>query len=219
MSILFSDIRSFTTPEMFAEIKMNFTERAGASQETDVVAIDAEVLDAIDVTRLSTGQLTGLTTTSIDALAATQVGSLTSTQVRLLSAGQIGALSSTEIQAFTATQNAALTAAQFGGLSNATLELFSLDQFAAEKIGDRYLLVLDRLCDLGEKRIAEMDAAGIDMQVLSLSAPGVEQMEPADAIAMATHGHRFLEDLVKGTTVDKVRHLVTVPVLLLKHTE
>jgi nucleotide-binding universal stress UspA family protein len=49
-----------------------------------------------------------------------------------------------------------------------------------------------------------------------VKAVGTEQ---ADAIAMATHGHRFLEDLVKGTTVDKVRHLVTVPVLLLKHTE
>ena len=43
--------------------------------------------------------------------------------------------------------------------------------------------------------------------------------EHADMLAMATHGHRFLEDLVKGTTVDRVRHLVTVPVLLLKHTE
>ncbi len=43
--------------------------------------------------------------------------------------------------------------------------------------------------------------------------------ERADMLAMATHGHRFLEDLVKGTTVDRVRHLVTVPVLLLKHTE
>jgi nucleotide-binding universal stress UspA family protein len=37
-----------------------------------------------------------------------------------------------------------------------------------------------------------------------------------DLIAMATHGHRYLADLVHGTTVDRVRHLVTVPVLLLK---
>jgi len=41
--------------------------------------------------------------------------------------------------------------------------------------------------------------------------------EQADVLAMATHGHRFLEDLVKGTTVDRVRHLVTVPVLLVRH--
>lgn len=67
----------------------------------------------------------------------------------------------------------------------------------AEKIGDRYLLVLDRLCDLGEKRIKEMDEAGIDVQVLSLSAPGVEQMDPFDAIAMARDTNDYLADAVK----------------------
>jgi predicted TIM-barrel fold metal-dependent hydrolase len=67
----------------------------------------------------------------------------------------------------------------------------------AEKIGDRYLLVLDRLCDLGKKRISEMDEAGIDMQVLSLSAPGVEQMEPAEAIAMACDTNDYLAEAVK----------------------
>ncbi len=33
---------------------------------------------------------------------------------------------------------------------------------------------------------------------------------------MSTHGHRFLNDLIRGTTVSKVRHLVKVPVLLLR---
>ena len=43
----------------------------------------------------------------------------------------------------------------------------------------------DRILDLGEGRLAQMDAAGIDMQVLSLSFPGVEQFEASDATAMA----------------------------------
>jgi nucleotide-binding universal stress UspA family protein len=38
----------------------------------------------------------------------------------------------------------------------------------------------------------------------------------ADLIAMSTHGHRFLNDLVRGTTVNRVRHEVTIPVLLLR---
>jgi nucleotide-binding universal stress UspA family protein len=38
----------------------------------------------------------------------------------------------------------------------------------------------------------------------------------ADLVAMSTHGHRFLSDLIHGTTADKVRHLVKVPVLLLR---
>jgi len=39
------DIREFTTPEMFAEIKMDISERGNAKQETDVLEIDAQVLD------------------------------------------------------------------------------------------------------------------------------------------------------------------------------
>jgi nucleotide-binding universal stress UspA family protein len=44
----------------------------------------------------------------------------------------------------------------------------------------------------------------------------VSKEERADLIAMSTHGHRFLSDLIHGTTADRVRHLVKVPVLLLR---
>jgi predicted lipid-binding transport protein (Tim44 family) len=39
------DIREFTSPEMFAELKMELADRAGAKQHTDVVTIDADVID------------------------------------------------------------------------------------------------------------------------------------------------------------------------------
>ncbi len=39
------DLREFTTPEMFAEIKMNLADRSGTKQQTDVVSIEATVLD------------------------------------------------------------------------------------------------------------------------------------------------------------------------------
>lgn len=45
--------------------------------------------------------------------------------------------------------------------------------------------LLARLCDIGEKRIAEMDAADISVQVLSLNLPGVEQLEASEAITLA----------------------------------
>src|SRR5690349_14307862 len=44
----------------------------------------------------------------------------------------------------------------------------------------------------------------------------VADEERVDLIAMSTHGHRFLADIVHGTTADRVRHLVKVPVLLLR---
>jgi uncharacterized protein len=46
-------------------------------------------------------------------------------------------------------------------------------------------LLIDQLCDIGEGRIANMDAAGIDVQVLSLTAPGVEQLDAAETVAFA----------------------------------
>ena len=42
------------------------------------------------------------------------------------------------------------------------------------------------------------------------------QERNVDLLAMSTHGHRFLNDLIRGTTVSKVRHMVKVPVLLLR---
>ena len=40
------DIREFTTPEMYAEIKLDIDERRGATQRTEVTLLEADVLDA-----------------------------------------------------------------------------------------------------------------------------------------------------------------------------
>ncbi len=42
------DIREFTTPEMFAELKMTLSERGDVAQETDVVAIEADVIEVVE---------------------------------------------------------------------------------------------------------------------------------------------------------------------------
>lgn len=42
------DIRQFTTPEMFAEIQMDIRERQGATQQTDVLRLDTEVLEVAE---------------------------------------------------------------------------------------------------------------------------------------------------------------------------
>ena len=57
--------------------------------------------------------------------------------------------------------------------------------------------LLDQLCDVGMERIAEMDAAGIDVQVLSLTSPGVEQLEATEAMAIARESNEFVADAVR----------------------
>jgi nucleotide-binding universal stress UspA family protein len=73
-----------------------------------------------------------------------------------------------------------------------------------------------------EQVAAELEAASLKVSTeLAMGDPATELIRlcserKVDLIAMSTHGHRFLQDLVRGTTVDKVRHLVRIPVLLLR---
>jgi manganese transport protein len=73
-----------------------------------------------------------------------------------------------------------------------------------------------------EAKAAELRAAGLEVTVLlALGEPAEEILKAAesshcDLIAMATHGHRFLSDLVHGTTIPDVRHKAAVPLLLVR---
>ena len=67
----------------------------------------------------------------------------------------------------------------------------------AQRAGGREAEFFDRLADIGDKRLAEMDAAGIDMQVLSLQYPGTEQCEDAEAVDVAHEANDFLAAAVK----------------------
>ena len=42
------------------------------------------------------------------------------------------------------------------------------------------------------------------------------EREGCDLIAMSTHGHRFIKDLLYGSVADEVRHRSTIPVLLVR---
>lgn len=44
------------------------------------------------------------------------------------------------------------------------------------------------------------------------------EREQCDLIAMATHGHRGLQDVIYGTTANDVRHRTMVPVLMVRGT-
>ena len=69
---------------------------------------------------------------------------------------------------------------------------------------------------------SELAAKGLPVTTkLAMGDPSDELIRVAaeqqvDLIAMSTHGHRYFSDLIHGTTADRVRHLVKVPVLLLR---
>jgi nucleotide-binding universal stress UspA family protein len=68
----------------------------------------------------------------------------------------------------------------------------------------------------------EFQSAGLSAEAeLAFGEPAKEiikwvQEKGCDLVAMSTHGHRFVADLFLGTTSRRVRHSVSVPVLLLK---
>jgi nucleotide-binding universal stress UspA family protein len=68
----------------------------------------------------------------------------------------------------------------------------------------------------------ELEGRGLQVETrLAMGDPAdelvkVSEEQGVDLIAMSTHGHRFVKDVLLGATADKVRHLVKVPVLLLR---
>ena len=73
-----------------------------------------------------------------------------------------------------------------------------------------------------ERLQQELSSRGLTVTThLAMGEPARELVKAAaehdvDLIAMSTHGHKFLADILHGTTADKVRHEVSVPVLLLR---
>jgi nucleotide-binding universal stress UspA family protein len=73
-----------------------------------------------------------------------------------------------------------------------------------------------------EARADSLEAAGIDAEcVLAGGDPGPEiaaaaVREGCDLVAMSTHGHRGLQDLLRGSVANDVRHHTTVPVLMVR---
>ena len=55
----------------------------------------------------------------------------------------------------------------------------------------------ERLADIGDRRIADMDASGIDLQILSLTSPGVQVFDAATATSLASDTNDQVADAVR----------------------
>ena len=73
-----------------------------------------------------------------------------------------------------------------------------------------------------DQTAADLKKEGLTVNArLALGNPPAEilrlaESENCDLIAMTSHGHRLLGDIVLGSTIHEVRHKATVPVLLVR---
>jgi nucleotide-binding universal stress UspA family protein len=73
-----------------------------------------------------------------------------------------------------------------------------------------------------DERVGELRGDGLEVTaILACGNPAAEilaavEREECDLIAMGTHGHRGLADLVLGSVANAVRHQSRVPVLLVR---
>lgn len=110
--------------------------------------------------------------------------------------------------------------------SGASLVLIHVaDGWAARNIGPLALRESEEMkADRAylERISGALQAEGLEAEgLLAAGDPAKEIAEAAvrekcDLIAMATHGHKGLEDVVRGTVATKLRHITTVPVLMVR---
>jgi nucleotide-binding universal stress UspA family protein len=73
-----------------------------------------------------------------------------------------------------------------------------------------------------ESTAAKLRARGLHVSVhLALGDPPTEilrtaETEKCDLIAMTTHGHRLIGDILHGSTIEHVRHRATAPLLVVR---
>ena len=73
-----------------------------------------------------------------------------------------------------------------------------------------------------EQTAAQLRAEGLSVSLhLALGDPPTEILKTAEAencdlIAMTSHGHRLVGDLLFGSTIHEVRHRTSIPVLLVR---
>lgn len=89
-----------------------------------------------------------------------------------------------------------------------------LDLRESEEMKDDFAY-LDHLC--GELRnegftVEAVLAAGDPAREIAAAA----EREHCDLIAMATHGHRLLADVVRGSVASELRHITMVPILMVR---
>ncbi len=85
------------------------------------------------------------------------------------------------------------------------------DSEEIKKDHDYLLRCQEKLTQEGHKVKIYLLAGEPPDQILNIA-----EKEKVDLIAMSTHGHRFLQDLILGSVADNIRHRTDIPILMIK---
>ncbi|MEW5917534.1 MAG: universal stress protein [Gemmatimonadota bacterium] len=115
---------------------------------------------------------------------------------------------------------------QLAGFCGASVVLIHVaDGWAARNIRQLDLRESEEMRDdraYLERTASELGRDGLQVEaLLAVGDPAREitaaaEREHCDLIAMATHGHKFIADVVYGSVANAVRHATNIPVLLLR---
>jgi len=115
---------------------------------------------------------------------------------------------------------------QLARFSGASLVLIHVaDGWAARNVNSLNLRESEEMKDdrdYLEKICASLEADGFEVECLLAGGDPAKEISDAaarehcDLIAMSTHGHRFIKDMIYGSVANEVRHLSRVPVLLVR---
>lgn len=81
---------------------------------------------------------------------------------------------------------------------------------AANMAAHTKLDLIDKLCNLDNLRISDMDMAGVDIQLLSLTSPGTEQLGRDEAITLSRETNDYLAAAIEKYP-DRFLGLATLP--------
>ena len=112
-------------------------------------------------------------------------------------------------------------------LTNAQLVLVHVADGFAARLQDQ-LNLADSQEIRDDQAYLDQVCAGLQKDGFSARAVLVQGKDPADGIlsvaqeaggdliAMATHGHQFIEDMILGSVADKLRHRTDIPILMIR---
>lgn len=73
-----------------------------------------------------------------------------------------------------------------------------------------------------EARCDALEGAGLEVECILAGGDPANEIasaaarEKCDLVAMSTHGHKGMQDLLRGSVANEVRHRTTVPVLMVR---